>query len=195
MNLAEIRAIAEKATPGPWEHILNDEHGRSIFHRFEICKIIKVSSTFSEDDAAFIAGSRQWVPALCDRVEEQDKQLADKDAEIATLRRALEVVHARWINFAGDFSTAECSECGEVYEVSPDEKPREDYFNAFRQCYKFCPTCGARMDGRDQNQMSKESTYYPFCGDCANGSTPETAEPCRACVMTPGRPAFKSKQK
>lgn len=61
------------------------------------------------------------------------------------------VVHGEWLNFYNDFATAECSECGECYEVSPDEKPREDYFNAFKQFYKFCPSCGAVMDGKDDS--------------------------------------------
>lgn len=61
------------------------------------------------------------------------------------------VVHGRWLNFVGDFSTAECNKCGEVYEVSPDEKPCENYFNAFKQSYKFCPSCGALMGGKDDS--------------------------------------------
>ena len=60
------------------------------------------------------------------------------------------VVHGRWLNFTGDFSTAECDQCGELYEVSPDEKPCEDYFNAFKQFYKFCPNCGAKI-GKETN--------------------------------------------
>lgn len=63
----------------------------------------------------------------------------------------VEVVHGEWLNFVGDFSTAECNRCGEVYEVSPDEKPCENYFNAFKQFYKYCPSCGALMDGKDDN--------------------------------------------
>ena len=63
------------------------------------------------------------------------------------------VVHGRWLNFTGDFSTAECDQCGELYEVSPDEKPCEDYFNAFKQFYKFCPNCGADM--RRESEESK----------------------------------------
>ena len=59
---------------------------------------------------------------------------------------AAPVVHGEWLDFFRDFSTAECSKCGEVYEVSPEEKPKEEYFNAFQQCYKFCPSCGAHMD-------------------------------------------------
>ena len=57
------------------------------------------------------------------------------------------VVHGEWLNFMGDFSTAECNQCGELYEVSPDEKPCEDFFGAFKKFYKFCPNCGAKIDG------------------------------------------------
>jgi hypothetical protein len=43
-----------------------------------------------------------------------------------------EVKHGEWLNFYGDFSTAECSECGQVYEVSPDENPKEEFSIAYR---------------------------------------------------------------
>lgn len=52
---------------------------------------------------------------------------------------------AEWLNFTGDFSTAECSECGELYE--PSDYGDEEHFNAFKQFYKYCPNCGAKMDG------------------------------------------------
>jgi len=51
---------------------------------------------------------------------------------------------AEWLNFAGDFSTAECSECGELYE--PSDYRDEEHFNAFKQFYKYCPNCGAKMN-------------------------------------------------
>ena len=63
------------------------------------------------------------------------------------------VVHGEWLNFNGDFSTAECDKCGELYEVSPDEKPCEDFFSAFKKFYKFCPTCGCKMDGGEKHEM------------------------------------------
>lgn len=56
------------------------------------------------------------------------------------------VVHGQWLNFAGDFQTAECDKCGELYDVVNGESS-EKYFEAFKQFYKFCPNCGARMDG------------------------------------------------
>jgi Pyruvate/2-oxoacid:ferredoxin oxidoreductase delta subunit len=61
------------------------------------------------------------------------------------------VVHGKWLNFFNDFAIAECSECRECHEISPDKKPREDYFNAFKQFYKFCPSCGALM-GKDDSR-------------------------------------------
>ena len=61
------------------------------------------------------------------------------------------VRHGIWLNFYGDFSTAECDICAEIYEVSPDESPRKEFFDAFKEFYKFCPNCGAKMDGGDKN--------------------------------------------
>ena len=54
------------------------------------------------------------------------------------------VVHGQWLNFAGDFKTAECDKCGELYDVV-DGLSCEKYFDAFKQFYKFCPNCGAQM--------------------------------------------------
>lgn len=52
---------------------------------------------------------------------------------------------AEWLNFYGDYSTAECSKCGELVEVSPDEQPQKEFFDAFNKFYKFCPFCGRAM--------------------------------------------------
>ena len=55
------------------------------------------------------------------------------------------VRHGKWLNFLGDWSTAECDKCGETYETT-DREPNEELFNAFRLFYKYCPNCGAKMD-------------------------------------------------
>lgn len=76
-------------------------------------------------------------------------------AEVAELAQAKAdgrvVAYGEWLNFVGDYSTAECSQCENIYEVSPDEKPCEDYFNAFKQFYKYCPNCGAKMDKESES--------------------------------------------
>ena len=55
------------------------------------------------------------------------------------------VWRGKWLNFYNDFSAAECSTCGELYEVSPDEEPKKEYFGAFKSFYHFCPNCGKAM--------------------------------------------------
>lgn len=58
------------------------------------------------------------------------------------------VVHGRWLNFYGDFTCAECSECGATYDVV-NVKPSGEIFREFEKEYKFCPNCGAKMDFGD----------------------------------------------
>ena len=71
-------------------------------------------------------------------------------ADVAPVR------HGRWLNFYGDFQTAECSQCGECYEVSDIDNSELNgeaakmLFNAFADSYHYCPNCGARMDGKIQ---------------------------------------------
>ena len=65
-------------------------------------------------------------------------------ADVAPVR------HGEWLNFYGDFSTAECELCAELYEVSPDESPQKEYFDAFKEFYRYCPNCGAKMDKEEE---------------------------------------------
>ena len=66
-----------------------------------------------------------------------------------------------WLNFYNDFSTAECSKCGELFEVSPDETPKEEFFKAFKEFYHFCPSCGASMtDEAVQMVMERLEALY-----------------------------------
>lgn len=71
----------------------------------------------------------------------------ERDDTLQRIRNAptIEPKRGEWLDFGGDFSTAECDQCEAIYEVSPEEKPCKKYFNAFRQSYKFCPNCGADM--------------------------------------------------
>lgn len=53
-------------------------------------------------------------------------------ADVAPVRRG------NWIPIL-DGDGAECSECGEYFDTGG--------FAAFIKVYRYCPTCGARMDG------------------------------------------------
>ena len=54
------------------------------------------------------------------------------------------VVHGHWIPIS-DGAGAECSECGEYYDVSDNGGMAA--FELFCDCYKHRPHCGAKMDG------------------------------------------------
>lgn len=56
------------------------------------------------------------------------------------------VVHGRWVDAHGDHQVAECSRCKNRYEVT-DEPSNAALFACFAHFYRYCPHCGARMDG------------------------------------------------
>lgn len=59
-----------------------------------------------------------------------------------------EVKHGRWfetsqpIGWAGSFRCAECSACGEDFVLD------EYGIDEIREYFKYCPNCGAKMDGK-----------------------------------------------
>lgn len=59
------------------------------------------------------------------------------------------VKHGKWLNFYGNYETAECSVCEELYEVSDMKESNRMLFEAFSQYYKYCPHCGAKMEGKE----------------------------------------------
>lgn len=56
------------------------------------------------------------------------------------------VKHGHWISLDDYFEDAQCSECGDALVIG------DCSFNDFCECYKFCPNCGAKMDGGDENE-------------------------------------------
>lgn len=74
---------------------------------------------------------RTWAKAIC--------VLHD-----ATAADVAPVVHGYWIDIS-DAEWAECSECGNCLFVS--EFGGMLAFGMFRKDYRYCPNCGAKMDG------------------------------------------------
>ena len=96
----------------------------------------------------FIADTRYKLPHDIKDFFTRDNMLLNFEQYVGFIPPSdvTEVRHGRWLNFYGEWSAAECDLCGECYEVSPDEEPKEEYFKAFNQAYKYCPHCGAKMD-------------------------------------------------
>ena len=92
---------------------------------------------------------REAAIAQCRRHSDYTAWSIESGIEATPAADVAEVVHGRWLNFVNDYSTAECDKCGEIYEVSDyhDEK----HFNAFKRFYNYCPNCGAKMDGGEEN--------------------------------------------
>lgn len=62
---------------------------------------------------------------------------------------AAPVVHGRWLDCYDNFETAECDRCKNQFEVTFDGEANGALFDGFKQFYKFCPHCGAKMDGEE----------------------------------------------
>lgn len=108
MNISEIKARCEAATPGEWESPYDSDTNAIVdANRNDVVSagwcdqpILMVS----ENNAAFIAHSRTDLPVyvaeiermqaensnLCVIIKDQGNSILEKDTEIATLRRALE---------------------------------------------------------------------------------------------------------
>lgn len=57
------------------------------------------------------------------------------------------VAHGEWLNFYGNFETAECSICSEQFDITYGEESSSELFAEFKKAYRYCPSCGAKMDG------------------------------------------------
>nr|DAH88189.1 MAG TPA: DNA-directed RNA polymerase [Caudoviricetes sp.] len=81
---------------------------------------------------------RTWAKAICVL---HDMPAAD----------VVPVAHGEWIPIS-DGEWAECSECGEGYEVS--DNGGMTAFKLFCEFYKYCPNCGAKMDRGDSDEVN-----------------------------------------
>ena len=86
---------------------------------------------------------------MADGVKNAERRIAALDMALAALRpvsrEQVEKVCGEWLNVYNDFSTAECSKCGELFDVSDTNENLKVLFDAFKKYYQFCPSCGAPM--------------------------------------------------
>lgn len=98
-DISALRALAEKATPGPWrQHLVDDTvvidaTGEVIAETFPDGGVdddidFATDTEQREANAAFIAAARDALPRACATIEAQAKEIAERDAEIARLREA-----------------------------------------------------------------------------------------------------------
>lgn len=149
-DLAAIRALCEKATPGPWRqgnvekhHVFaNTPAGDWMGHEYVL---LRMNVHFPhEHNAAFIAAAREAVPQLLALVEEQGKYIAELEASLARWERVAErdqgkpfcsctyeagdsrcIVHPR-CNYCGavtDIPRDSCSECRHPSALHPTAEP------------------------------------------------------------------------
>lgn len=81
-------------------------------------------------------------------VTEPNATMADTKRVLADIPAAdvAPVGHGEWIPIS-DGEWAECSECGEGYEVS--DNGGMTTFKLLCEFYKYCPNCGAKMDEKE----------------------------------------------
>ena len=71
MTLAELRALCERATPGPWRVQYTGNFIGELHHRPDLRVIVDHRENFScsGSDLDFIAAARTWLPALIEVAE------------------------------------------------------------------------------------------------------------------------------
>lgn len=85
-------------------------------------------------------------------VELRDVIQALRQAEAQTGEVAT-VVHGHWV--LTDCGDAMCSRCRESYEICDEQEHARAMMKYFAQEWRWCPHCGAKMDGETQNEKPK----------------------------------------
>ena len=95
---------------------------------------------------AALEAANEWVSEACMAPVMRVSRLFDKLAKVPAADVA-EVVHGEWLRADDDWNsltTIQCSLCSEEWCFETDD-------DVSLLNYKYCPNCGARMDGGCEN--------------------------------------------
>ena len=95
---------------------------------------------------AALQAANEWVSEACMAPVMRISRLFDKLAKVPAADVA-EVVHGEWLRADDDWNsltTIQCSLCSEEWCFETDD-------DVSLLNYKYCPNCGARMDGGCEN--------------------------------------------
>lgn len=95
---------------------------------------------------AAVKAANEWVSEACMAPVMRVSRLFDKLAKVPAADVA-EVVHGQWLRADDDWNsltTIQCSLCSEEWCFETDD-------DVSLLNYKYCPNCGARMDGGCEN--------------------------------------------
>ena len=81
MTLADLRALCERATPGPWRVQYTGNYIGELHHRPNLRVIVDHREDFSRPgpDLDFIAAARTWLPALIEALAACDHLVCPTD--------------------------------------------------------------------------------------------------------------------
>jgi hypothetical protein len=90
VDVAAIRARADKATPGPWTAYSDRVPGEPVFWAIDECNLDYEYSRHDNQrgDAEFIASARTDIPLLCDALEAAHRRIERLESEARDWQRA-----------------------------------------------------------------------------------------------------------
>ena len=95
----QLRALADAATPGPWEQVNDHRESRVIAtggeHWLWIADTGSVDSPQAQNDAEFIAAARTAVPQLLDQLDQAEHRIARLEAQTDIRGRAVVMYRER----------------------------------------------------------------------------------------------------
>lgn len=81
----------------------------------------------------------------CSEYGKQEVMAID-DLRYLPVADVAKVKHGKWVDAYGNYKTAECSQCKELFGVTFDNEANRELWNGFKSFYNYCPSCGAKMD-------------------------------------------------